>query len=264
MRNRKIISIIYIMIIMLISNSILVYANEHTLNINIDGNEHIQGEKIKIQVNIEDINDIYGIIGKIEYDEEVFENISNITTTWNDIQYNKNTKEFIILRNSTVENKQILEIELQIKENAKIGNTNITIKDIKASDSNNDIEIEEVTITTDIKKSINNNIEPTNTPSIQPTNKPDTPVIPDATEKPVIPSNSPTPTNTPEVTSTPNKTEKPINTALPTDIADSEKKDTNNNKVTNIKTGDKKPIIALGIIGLVIIINIIYKIKNKD
>lgn len=264
MKQRKIMLIIITAIILLTINSIKTYATSYTLNASIDKNEYKLQDKVNVKVsleNVENINEIYGVIGKIEYDKEVFEDdISNIVTEWNDVKYNKDTGEFVVIRNSTIEaKKEIFEIELKIKENAKLGNTNISIKNVYVSDSKNDIEVNETNISINVKSTGNEEVKTTPTPTIPPTASPT--VTPTA-----FPTNTPKETNKPEETNIPQITNTPEITNVPTTnpsktiepSATPKNGNTIINKITNIETGDKKPIIAMLLIITVIILNIIY------
>ena len=262
MKQRKIILIIITAIILLIINSIKIYATNYTLNASINKNEYTTQDKVNVKIsleNVENINEIYGVIGKIEYDKDVFENdISNIATEWNDVRYNKDTGEFVVIRNSTIEaKKEIFEIELKIKENAKLGNTNISIKNVYVSDSKNDKEVNETNISINVKSTGNEEIKTTPTPTILPT---DTPIVTPTSTPTTLPTNVPKETNKPDETNTPEITNIPTTNPSKTIEPSATPKNGNTiiNKTTNIETGDKKPIIAMLLIIIVIILNIIY------
>ena len=93
----------------------------------------------------------------LEYDKNIFEEINQSDfenkNSWEELKYNKNTGEFIAInKTQNQKDKEVVQFTLKVKEEVTEGKTNITIKDIVASEGKKDTEIEQTNIEIDIIK----------------------------------------------------------------------------------------------------------------
>lgn len=158
MKNNKIlISIIMIVFILL---GTINYANAANINANIalSTNEIKQGDNITVSLKLQDFEGVSKGINaykaKIEYDKEIFEtiNISDFIckNNWTDLKYNPQNQEFVAINKMGTTQEEVVEIKLKAKNNAKQGNTTITIKELEASDGKGDILISQTNKTIEV------------------------------------------------------------------------------------------------------------------
>lgn len=238
--KKKIVFMITTIIILV--SSLLFYSNiqatNKTLkcNIEVDKTEIKQGEEISIILKINNENNMNALKAKINYDNDIWEELeqNNFITKdgWENVKYNKNNKEFIIINKQETVNQDILEVKFKSKNNAKVNNTEIKIEEIVAANENEEVTSEDLVQKISIK--INEN-------SI----------------KEDKPSNS-------EDNSTSNKTEKNENTITTEENNNISKKENNidntiknkdkDEKLPSIfpKTGKSTSILIIGIILAVI------------
>lgn len=281
-----------VIILIFIANTSIVKAESTAITLKSEKQEYGKGENVTITIELNNDN-IYGLKGKIEYDEKVFEKIEadelgsvdNIISlnNWENVTYNSETNEFITYTiNKIEESKEIIKITLKVKEDVNVKQTQIALKNMQVSDGESDINIEDTVINISIKNNIQEVI-PTKAPIQTPNNdthedkenKPiESPIITpeqtaNETAKPIkTPSNeiekpTKTPSNSIEIIQTP-KTESNQKT-IKTENKTSSKLNTNS-VVKNIKTGDSKVIISIILVfiaGILIIINIIFMRKKK-
>lgn len=280
--------VVFLITIILISISILMISNkiqaiEKTLSCSIETEktEIEQGEETSITLKINSEEQINAFQAKINYDENIWEEIdeSNFETKegWESLKYNKDNKEFNVINKQDKTNKEILRIKLKAKDNANIGNTEITIDGIVASDGKTEFENEKLLKEISIK--INESLidKPT-----EPT-KPSEPSTPTKPEKPSNPEN--TINNIIENTTTENTTNNTTNNTIESTINntinnknDNSDKNTisnnteNNNLVKNEtkenlpkifpKTGASRTILIVIIILSILAIILYYKNKK--
>ena len=143
------ISIILMIIIALINPIKTVMANEEKeANIYINGPEKIEaGSTITIDIGIKDLKkEVDTIVATIEYDKDIFEEITEDEmepqNKWNYPIYNSKDSTFMIDRNGTTTDDEIV---MQIKLNVKgdinnLKNTTIKLKDIEIAGLGNEIK----------------------------------------------------------------------------------------------------------------------------
>ena len=121
----------------------------------------IAGQSVEITLSITNIdagNGIDAIVGKINYDENVFEEITDEEldgqNKWNVQIYNPNTRLFTISKSSKVnKNSDVLKITFKVKEGVTAENAKISISDIVVSGGSvarggtGDIKVSETSIT---------------------------------------------------------------------------------------------------------------------
>ena len=237
--------VVFLITIILISISILMISNkiqatEKTLSCSIETEktEIEQGEETSITLKINSEEQINAFQAKINYDENIWEEIdeNNFETKdgWESLKYNKDSKEFNVINKQDTTNKEILEIKLKAKTSANVGNTEITIDEITASDGNTEFKNEN--LSNDILIKVNESL----------INKPTNPEEPTTPEKPLKPENTTgdTTNNTTENTITEDTTNNTVgNTITENETENKIDNTTKNNNENNNKTETKLPKI---------------------
>ena len=169
MKKRVVFLITIILIItgiLLINNKIQATEKSLSCSIETEKTEIKQGEETSITIKINSEEQINAFQAKINYDENLWEEIdeNNFETKdgWENLKYNKNSKEFNVINKQDTTNKDILEIKLKAKTSANVGNTEITIDEITASDGNTELKNEN--LSNDILIKVNESLinKPTN------------------------------------------------------------------------------------------------------
>lgn len=144
---KKIALIINILII-IICISIVSYAGEESKAIEINTNKHQikKGEEIEISIKIPSTeNPLYTYTGELEYDKEIFENVTNenfnTENSWENLEYNEQNGKFILTKNESNGNEEILKIKLLCKSEEENTDTKIDIKNLKTVNEEQNIEI---------------------------------------------------------------------------------------------------------------------------
>lgn len=145
--SKKILRIVVAVIAVIACITTIVYAGTITINLVATPLSVARGEQTTITLSAADINIInglYGVSGKIEFDENVFEPITadafTLGTGWATPSYNEsgtNKGSFEIQRTSSpiTQNTDIFKLPLKVKANATVGSTTIKITGIKAANS---------------------------------------------------------------------------------------------------------------------------------
>ena len=143
------ISVILMIIIALIIPIKTVMANEEKeVNIYINGPEKIEaGSTITIDIGIKDLKkEVDTIVATIEYDKNIFEEITEDEmepqNKWNYPIYNSKDSTFMIDRNGTTTDDEIvMQIKLNVKKDIKnITNTTIKLEDIEIAGLGNEVK----------------------------------------------------------------------------------------------------------------------------
>mgnify|MGYP004530267267 FL=1 len=184
MKKRVVFLITIILIItgiLLINNKIQATEKSLSCSIETEKTEIKQGEETSVTIKINSEEQINAFQAKINYDENLWEEIdeNNFETKdgWENLKYNKNSKEFNVINKQDTTNKDILEIKLKARTSANVGNTEITIDEITASDGNTELKNEN--LSNDILIKVNESL----------INKPTNPEEPTTPEKPSKPEN---------------------------------------------------------------------------
>lgn len=185
MKKRVVFLITIILIItgiLLINNKIQATEKSLSCSIETEKTEIKQGEETSITIKINSEEQINAFQAKINYDENLWEEIdeNNFETKdgWESLKYNKDSKEFNVINKQDTTNKDILEIKLKAKTSANVGNTEITIDEITASDGNTEFKNEN--LSNEILIKVNESL----------INKPTNPEEPITPEKPSKPENT--------------------------------------------------------------------------
>ena len=185
----------------------------------IENEEIKQGEETSIELEVNSDEQINAFQAKINYDENIWdtmdENSFTLEEGWEGLKYNKDNKTFNVINKQAETNKKILKINLKAKNSASVGNTEITVDDITASDGK--IEFENEKLSKDISIKLNENL-------IEKPTEPDTPSEP----------TTPTEPDTPSEPSKPSEPAKPEIPSKPENIIENTTEDTTNNTIENI------------------------------
>ena len=143
---KKIFFIINILIITCIN--LVSYAGEenNTIEINTNKEQIKKGEEIEISIKIPSTeNSLYTYSGELEYDKEVFENVTNenfnAENSWGNLEYNEKNGKFILTNNKSKGNEEILKIKLLCKSDNENTDTKIDIKNLKTVNEEQNVEI---------------------------------------------------------------------------------------------------------------------------
>lgn len=155
---KKFIIILLFSIIIMITNNI--YASNFNTSLEIDSNNQDKNNIVLI-LKVKDVNfenTISTIEGNLEYNKEIFSEVTIENLNGWSIVYNNEEKangKFIGFKVSDEEIKQeeLCKITLQLKENIKDSNTQISIKNIKSADGDNLVATDDKTINIKIKDS---------------------------------------------------------------------------------------------------------------
>lgn len=195
MKNKKILLIFFIALILIISNVKFVYADSLSVEMKSNKQEYAANQTVRITVsikNIESQNGIYGLSGKLDYGTNVFEkiqsdengNTNSITALngWGDLTFNSESNEFQLMKTSPAKTTQeIMQIDLKVKEGADLGTAVIMLNNLEATNGEDDITTSPTTISIAIKNASdidNGTIIPpivtTPSPSVVPSTVPST------------------------------------------------------------------------------------------
>ena len=117
------------------------------------------GQEVTITLKFDEYKEIKEGINAykaiLEYSDEIFEEVGQekfiCQNDWENLKYNKQTKEFVAIKKAgTNTPEDVVTITLKVKEGAKATTTDIKIKDIVTSEGEKDIPIEETKITINI------------------------------------------------------------------------------------------------------------------
>ena len=117
-----------------------------------DKKELKEGENITITFKLKNDSEYINCYkATLEYDKETFEEINEndikSKNSWEELEYNKETGEFIAInKEKQVKGEEIAQITLKVKEGATAKKTNIIIKEIEASGGKSDLQIEQANL----------------------------------------------------------------------------------------------------------------------
>lgn len=159
------ISKIYLMILSIIifisTNVQIVYADSASVNLKSDKSVYMQGQIVSISILLEDIdsdNGISSLSGIFGYDNSIFEIVDGENgiislNGWEKAEYNKSKNEFSVKSSETKKTSQaVLKISLKIKDEAKVGDTFIMLKELKVGNGDNNISTAPATLSLSIKE----------------------------------------------------------------------------------------------------------------
>lgn len=188
MKSKKILLMLVVLVLTIVLNPGLSYADSLEVGLTPNSKEYSAGQTVIVTVSLEDIsstNGIYGLEGTLTYPTDVFDKIvsdSNANTDkitslgdWEKVLYNSDTGEFKITTNTPVKEKtDIMQIALTVKNGAPLKKAIIMLDKLKASNGSTNISTATATATVEIKEQGSVPIIPDGTPipTIKPSAKP--------------------------------------------------------------------------------------------
>lgn len=146
---KKILVTFIILVVALLAGITTVQAASYGVTLTPSNSQVKKGETVKVVVALNNINvDTNGITAMdafLEYDTTIFNTINTETDIkalngWDIPTFNPNTNRLFTVKGGYVKtDSDVFEITLTVKENAKIGNTTVTLKNITCSDNDSDI-----------------------------------------------------------------------------------------------------------------------------
>ena len=100
------------------------------------------GEEITVSVDLPEDSEIYALTATLQYDQNVFEQINDTNFTLPEsasVRYNQENDQFGII-NQTGDIDGLLKVRLKVKDDAKVGDTNIALTNISSSDGDKKVE----------------------------------------------------------------------------------------------------------------------------
>lgn len=161
--KRKGIYVLGIVIFCLITTSVFAANRTDMLKgkLNSSVQELEAGEEVTITLKFEQYNKItkgvHSFKAGLEYDEKVFENVGitnfKMQNNWEELKYNPETKELVAIKKAgSKQEEDILQITLKVKQEVEAGKSNITMKDIVASEGREDLLMGDASVQLDIIK----------------------------------------------------------------------------------------------------------------
>ncbi len=121
-----------------------VYAKE-SVNLKVDKTDLEIGDEITVTATMSGNSELYALTAKLVYDNDVFTEIDDSDFDVDDetlnIVYNSKNHKFGMINTSGEISKKLFTVHLKVKKNAKVGDTNIALTDIKTSDGENEIKL---------------------------------------------------------------------------------------------------------------------------
>lgn len=124
------------------------WAAGNTIALKVDKNDLQAGDEITVSADLSGEDEVYAITATLQYDQNVFEPISddNFTIAESEsISYNAENNQFGIINQSGEIEDALFEVHLRVKDDANVGNTNIALTNIQSSDGNRKTEYSDVT-----------------------------------------------------------------------------------------------------------------------
>ena len=142
---KKVIFLINVIVVMCLN--IVSYADNQQVEVVADKNSLKNEDEIEISIKLLNTeNELYTYSGEIQYDKDIFEEITSNNfsslNSWENLQYNSSNNKFIITKNCSIGNEEILKIKLKCKNNAKNSSTKIYVKNLKTVNETNNEEVE--------------------------------------------------------------------------------------------------------------------------
>lgn len=151
---KKTLKFVLVLLLALVMCSTAVYATDATesttFNVALAANQTnvAVGGEVELTISLNNftegktgINTFYFVL---DYDKAVFETVAgeNFTASngWGAVMFNSATGEGITDNSMFIaEDHEAVKVKLKVKDNANVGNTTITVRDVESSDGSNDI-----------------------------------------------------------------------------------------------------------------------------
>ena len=185
---KKTLRIVLVLLLALVMCSTAVYATDATesttFNVALAANQTnvAVGGEVELTISLNNftegktgINTFYFVL---DYDKAVFETVAgeNFTASngWGAVMFNSATGEGITDNSMFIaEDHEAVKVKLKVKDNANVGNTTITVRDVESSDGSNDIHPADQSITLTIAEATTPEPEPEPEPTPEPKPEPD-------------------------------------------------------------------------------------------
>lgn len=167
MKSKKILLIIFMAVMLIASSMNFVYADSYSVTMGTDKTNYAEEQVVEITVSLSNVNSnagLYGLNGKLDYDTDVFEQISSNATTgateditalngWGSVTYNGADGVFSTVTTSplTTGTQQIMKIKLKVKKGAPLGKATVMLSNLEASNGDDDITTTPASISVNIK-----------------------------------------------------------------------------------------------------------------
>lgn len=119
------------------------FAATSTITLKASQTDLSPGDEITVSADLSEIAAIYALTATFQYDQNVFESISDANFTIPDtesIAYNADSNQFGIVNQSGEIDDDLFTIRLRVKDDANVGDTNIALTNISSSDGTNTTE----------------------------------------------------------------------------------------------------------------------------
>ena len=113
------------------------FADGSTISLKADKTDLSPGDEITLTADLSDDTKIYALTATLQYDQNVFEPITdnNFTVSSTEtVQYNSENNQFGIINQSGAVSDDFLTVRLRVKEDTNVGDTNIALTNITTSD----------------------------------------------------------------------------------------------------------------------------------
>ncbi len=167
MKSKKILLIVFMALMLIASSMNFVYADSYSVTMGTDKTNYAEEQVVEITVSLSNVNSnagLYGLNGKLDYDTDVFEQISSNETTgateditalngWGSVTYNGADGVFSTVTTSplTTGTQQIMKIKLKVKKGAPLGKATVMLSNLEASNGDEDITTTPASISVNIK-----------------------------------------------------------------------------------------------------------------
>ena len=134
---------------------------ENLVSIKSDKDTLNAGDLVTVTAKITDDKKLYALNATLSYDKDVFTAIDTNDFTalneWSNVIYNDSNNQFAMINKTGEILDNALTIHLKVKDDAKAGNTLITLNNISASDSKNKYEFDDSEVKTLITRDAKDN-----------------------------------------------------------------------------------------------------------
>ncbi len=130
------------------------------LKLKVDKTDLKVGDEINVNVIAPDDLNTYAMLATLKYDENVFSKIDDSNFSVDDtksIAYNADTNKFGIVNKTGQIFGSLFNVRLKVKEDAKVGDTNIGLTNISSSDGNGTISFAPATVKVSVTKDATEN-----------------------------------------------------------------------------------------------------------
>ena len=132
---KKVLGILTTFLILILGATTVFAADK--MELNVSKSELNAGDEVSIQVNFDTEESAYAYTAKLNYDENVFERLETDDfeeqDKWSDITFSNLNNKFALINKTGEPTNSIVNIKLKVKEDAKNGNTTITVNSASSS-----------------------------------------------------------------------------------------------------------------------------------